>query len=185
MSVIFGGQKVSGSYGPFLCEGTPTDGSSGTQAGVAAVGALLLDVTNAVLYRNTGSQSSPTWSRIGTNQVMSKEFNIDNGNGVTDDDLMGNFRNGAVPIAAWVVYSEASDSGDASGASIQLGSSKGGSDIVAATNLENGKAIGSVTALTLGSGVDDVGAYGSIWARHTGVAATQVGKYYVIVEYKA
>lgn len=115
--------------------------------------------------------------------MMSKEFDIDVGAGTTVDDLMLHTTVGITPIAAQVVYTEQTDSGDASGATIQLGTTKGGSNIVAATNLENAKAVGSKTALTLGSGVDDVPANGNVWARLTGIAATQVGKFKVDLEY--
>lgn len=42
--------------------GAPTNGTSGTFANVASVGDLLVDTTNAVLYINTGTSASPTWS---------------------------------------------------------------------------------------------------------------------------
>ncbi len=115
--------------------------------------------------------------------IMSQEFNIDAGAGVNVDDLMLHTTVPITPIAAQVTYTEQTDSGDASGATIQLGTTKGGSNIVAATNLENAKAVGSKTALTLGSGVDDVPANGNVWARLTGIAATQVGKFKVVLEY--
>ncbi|MBT3390336.1 MAG: hypothetical protein HN413_07980 [Chloroflexi bacterium] len=183
MSVITGGKIIEGAYGMYYNAGAPTDGASGTYAGIAPVGALLIDTTNGNLYRNTGTQAAPAWNFAERKQVLSKEFNLDNGAGTTDDDLVLHSMQSVTPVAAQVVYTEASDSGDASGANVKVGSSQGGSDVVAATNLENGKAVGSVTALTLGSGVDDVGDNGSIWVRHTGVAATQVGKYKVLVEY--
>ena len=40
--------------------GAPTNGT--TWAGVAGIGALLLDSTNGVMYINTGTKVSPTWS---------------------------------------------------------------------------------------------------------------------------
>lgn len=42
--------------------GSPTSGTSGTFAGQAGPCALLLDYTNAVLYVNTGTLLSPTWT---------------------------------------------------------------------------------------------------------------------------
>ena len=42
--------------------GAPTNGTSGTLAGIAARGSLLLDVTNAVLYQNSNTLASPTWT---------------------------------------------------------------------------------------------------------------------------
>jgi len=42
--------------------GTPSDGTSGTYAGVAEKGDLLIDTTNAKLYQNTNTKASPTWT---------------------------------------------------------------------------------------------------------------------------
>jgi hypothetical protein len=42
--------------------GAPVDGTSGSFAGVAEKGALLLDTTNGTLYQNTGTKASPVWS---------------------------------------------------------------------------------------------------------------------------
>jgi len=42
--------------------GAPTNGS--TYAGIAPVGALLTDTTNAELYINQGTQASPTWAKV-------------------------------------------------------------------------------------------------------------------------
>lgn len=46
--------------------GAPTDGASGTGAGHAAKGSLCIDYTNGVLYINTGTKASPTWTVAGT-----------------------------------------------------------------------------------------------------------------------
>ncbi len=45
-------------------EGTPTSGTSGTLAGVAVAGDLLIDSTNGKVYQNTNTQASPTWTRL-------------------------------------------------------------------------------------------------------------------------
>lgn len=44
--------------------GAPTNGTSGTFAGKAGPGCLLVDTTNAVLYVNVGTKASPVWSAI-------------------------------------------------------------------------------------------------------------------------
>ena len=49
--------------------GAPTSGTSGTLAGYAQPGDLLVDTTNHVLYMNTNTQASPTWTQIGVNQA--------------------------------------------------------------------------------------------------------------------
>lgn len=61
---IWGGLKSlwQNALGPFALAGTPTNGTSGTLAGKAGVGALLLDYTNGALYINTGTKASPLWS---------------------------------------------------------------------------------------------------------------------------
>ena len=46
--------------------GAPTNGTSGTFANVAGIGRLLLDITNAVLYQNTNTLASPTWTALTT-----------------------------------------------------------------------------------------------------------------------
>jgi hypothetical protein len=43
--------------------GVPTDGTSGTGAGVAQPGSLCIDTTNFDIYMNTGTQASPTWTK--------------------------------------------------------------------------------------------------------------------------
>lgn len=44
--------------------GAPTDDETG--AGVSPKGGLYLDLTNAAVYQNTGTQASPAWTQIGT-----------------------------------------------------------------------------------------------------------------------
>lgn len=44
--------------------GTPTSGTSGTFAGRADKGSLIIDYTNGLLYINTGTKASPTWAVV-------------------------------------------------------------------------------------------------------------------------
>ena len=46
--------------------GAPSNGTSGTLAGYAGKGCLLIDTTNAKLYINTNTKASPTWTVVGT-----------------------------------------------------------------------------------------------------------------------
>lgn len=46
--------------------GAPTNGTSGTLAKLASPGDLLIDTTNAVLYQNTNTLASPTWTALTT-----------------------------------------------------------------------------------------------------------------------
>lgn len=44
--------------------GAPTNGTTG--ANVAGPGSLYTDITNGVLYINTNTKASPTWTKVGT-----------------------------------------------------------------------------------------------------------------------
>jgi hypothetical protein len=44
--------------------GAPIDGTTG--ANVAGIGSILSDITNGILYINTGTKVSPTWTKVGT-----------------------------------------------------------------------------------------------------------------------
>ncbi len=47
--------------------GAPTNGTSGTLVGVAQPGSLLIDTTNKILYQNTNTAASPTWTSLTDN----------------------------------------------------------------------------------------------------------------------
>lgn len=51
---------------PIVNAGAPVNGTSGTGAGVAGPGCLLIDTTNKFLYINTNTKASPTWTKVGT-----------------------------------------------------------------------------------------------------------------------
>ena len=61
MAVIEGSRQR-----PFYNAGAPVNGTSGTFAGIADKGAILLDTTNGKAYINTNTQASPTWTVAGT-----------------------------------------------------------------------------------------------------------------------
>lgn len=46
--------------------GAPTSGPSGTLAGIAGKGSLIIDTSNGRLYMNTGNKSSPDWKYSNT-----------------------------------------------------------------------------------------------------------------------
>lgn len=46
--------------------GAPTDGTSGTGAGIAGPGSTYNDYTNQVIYTNTNTKASPTWTVVGS-----------------------------------------------------------------------------------------------------------------------
>lgn len=50
--------------GVFVINAAPSNGSSGTGVNILGTGALLIDNVNGILYMNTGTLSSPTWTAI-------------------------------------------------------------------------------------------------------------------------
>lgn len=46
--------------------GAPSNGTSGTGAGFAGIGALYTNITTGAVYVNTGTKASPTWSILAT-----------------------------------------------------------------------------------------------------------------------
>lgn len=114
--------------------------------------------------------------------AVTQIFNIDNGAGTTIDDAFLMVSQPIKIVSAKVLYTTAT-TGTVAGASIQLGTTATGTELVAATNLENTKAIGVTTALTLTAAAARIAANTMITARHTGIAATAAGEYRVVVEY--
>lgn len=102
----------------------------------------------------------------------SESFNLDNGAGTTIDRVLMRHPKALQLVSAQVVYDDAT-TGTVAAGSIAVGTTVGGVDIIAATNYENTKAVGTVTALTLVT--TSVAADGPVYVRHTGVAATQAG----------
>jgi hypothetical protein len=107
-------------------------------------------------------------------------FNVDNGSGTTADDAsIGPFPFDVYIQDVRAIYTEATDTSGAASANYKLGTAVGGATLVGATALGALKAIGSHTGATIL--VDYVPAGTTIWTRHTGVAATAVGQYFVQV----
>lgn len=77
--------------GPFINAGAPSNGISGTLAGKAGPGAMIMDVTNGAFYINTGTKAIPQWSNasgpvsasfgVGTlgNAKVTYDFAVDGG----------------------------------------------------------------------------------------------------------
>lgn len=105
-------------------------------------------------------------------------FNIDNGSGTTADDAsVGPYPFDCYITAARAVYTEATDTAGVATATFQTGVASGGATLVAATAIEVSKAIGAYTAAVPLK--VPVPANTTIWTRHTGVASTEVGQYFV------
>lgn len=106
-------------------------------------------------------------------------YNVDNGAGTTVDYQLGNFPFDCYLVDVRAIYSEATDTTGAASANFKLGVAAGGATLVAATALEAAKAIGATTTATIA--VDYLPANTTLWVRHTGVASTEVGQYFVHV----
>lgn len=115
-----------------------------------------------------------------THFARSEAFNLDNGSGTTIDDVILRPTTAITITDARIVYSDAT-SGTVAAGTAQVGTTVGGTEIVAATNYGNAKAVGTTTAMTIVSGA--VAANTPICVRHTGVAATQAGEAHVEITY--
>ena len=146
-----------------------TDASYFTASGMAGGGLASGTVTGTQLATN---------ARI--HFARSESFNLDNGAGTTIDDVILRPNVAITITAARVVYSDAT-TGTVAAGSAAVGTTVGGTEIVAATNYENSKAVGTTTAMTIVSGA--VAAGTPICVRHTGVAATQAGEAHVEITY--
>ena len=112
--------------------------------------------------------------------VKSAQFNLDNGNGTTVDEVLVN--SGILPIRlvrVYALYNEAC--GTVAAGTFAVGIAAGGATLVAATNYVNSAAIGDVTEATIVK--DGIPKNTTIWVRHTGVGATQAGTAAVCLEF--
>ena len=109
--------------------------------------------------------------------MRSKEYDVDNGAGTTDDDVLIAPSVPCKIVDIRAVYTVATDSAGSGSANFKVGSAAGGAQHCAATSLVVSKSAGTYTSATIVSG--DVAANGAIHIRHTGVAATEAGKYRV------
>jgi len=117
----------------------------------------------------------------GRQLVRSQLFNIDNGAAATIDEALLCHSRRVTLLSAYVLYSGAT-TGTVAAATVGLGVAVGGVTVAAATALENAKAIGSKTALTLL--ITQLPANTPLIVRHTGIAATAAGEYRLVVEYE-
>lgn len=108
-------------------------------------------------------------------------INIDNGSGTTADYLLFYTPDDIVIVDAYAVYVEATDTTGAQVATVSIGTTVGGVDIVNVNALAAAKAVGSTTALTLLA--TSVAASTTLFIRHTGIASTEAGTYFVQLRY--
>ncbi len=175
------GTMLVGGGSGISAEQTISGDISISNAGLAAISSAV--IVNADVAVAAGIVGSKLATNARRNHVVSVEFNIDNGGGTTIDDIVLMPSTAIVVVAAHVVYTEATDSAGVASANVRIGTTAGGSQLVAQTALQVSKAIGSKTALTVVSSDQIVAANGFINVRHTGVATTDPGKYKVVVEY--
>ncbi len=109
-------------------------------------------------------------------------FNLDNGAGTTIDDVILYCSQPISIKAARIVYVDAT-TGTVAAGTAGIGTTVAGVELVAATNYENTKAVGVVTAMTLKAAAAFVAANTPIIVRHTGVAVTQAGQAIVECEF--
>jgi len=80
MPIIQGGKVIEGATKrPWMNDGVPTNGTSGTLAGVADPGDLLIDYANGNLYQNTNTKLSPTWTKYTTEAEPTQHLWTNNG----------------------------------------------------------------------------------------------------------
>ena len=130
----------------------------------------------------TGKTRSPYVARGNqrlVHVITPAAFNVDNGAGTTVDYQLANLPFDCYLVDVRAIYSEATDTAGAASANFKLGVAAGGATLVAATALEAAKAIGATTTATVVS--DYLPANTTLWVRHTGVASTEVGQYFVQV----
>jgi len=146
----------------FVGSGAPTNGTSGTGAGFAALGSTYLDTVTGITYKNIGTVLSPTWQQgasvgdtaAGIGYIRSfratYDFTVDGGAISTITPASGASLPANAIIIGGLVYVEVAPVG--SGASVSIGTSAGSSttSILAAT---------AITALTLNSITDLVPVY--------------------------
>ncbi len=107
-------------------------------------------------------------------------FNLDNGSGTTIDDVILRPAVAIIITAARIIYQDAT-SGTVAAGTAQIGITVAGAEVVAATNYENTKAVGTKTDMVIVAGAVPAGS--PVIVRHTGVAVTQAGQATVEIEY--
>lgn len=113
--------------------------------------------------------------------VKSRLFNIDNGSGTVINDAIYYCTQPVAVLSARALYTTET-AGTVAAATVSVGTTVAGVELVAATALENGKTVGAITALVLTAAAARVAANTMITVSHTGVATTALGEYYVVLE---
>lgn len=110
-------------------------------------------------------------------------FNIDNGAGTTIDELAFVEDKPVEIVSIRPVYTEATDTAGVASANYKVGTAAGGEQIVASTALDVSKAVAGYGAkATLVASA--LAANTAVFVRHTGIAATEAGQYFLQIEYR-
>ncbi len=114
--------------------------------------------------------------------VKSRLFNIDNGSGTVINDAIYYCTQPVKVVSARVLYTTET-AGTVAAATVSVGTTVAGTELVAATALQDGKTVGAITALTLvAAAAAKVAANTMITVSHTGIATTALGEYYIVLE---
>lgn len=183
------GNFLAAAEGSFYIQIDATDDTSHVWQKVASDGDdndwVQSSVGTAIVNANIASNAAIVGSKLATNArrqtFRSKTFNIDNGSGTVDEEPCFVAVDDITIIAIRRVYTEATDTAGADGALTRVGTSSNGQQIVASVACSNSKAVGATDTLTIASGV--VAAGGVVFVRHTGIAATEGGQYYIEFDY--
>lgn len=128
----------------------------------------------------TGAQQWTLLNDFTTLTAKSVWFNIDNGAGTTIDDVILRPARPIVVTAARIVYVDAT-AGTVAAGNARVGTTVGGSEVVASTAYTNSATVGSTTAMTVVNGFIPAGT--AVYVRHTGIAVTVAGQAYVEIDY--
>jgi hypothetical protein len=119
VSMVFGGLGGLAAQPVFLNAGVPVNGTSGTGAGIAPPGSLLVNTTAKTLYQNTNTLLSPTWV----------QFTTASGSGAftgTFDGLVGSI----TPAAAIATTIVGTDTTESTGPTVAALKTAGGLGVV-------------------------------------------------------
>lgn len=127
--------------------------------------------------------ATPIWTLLngeGLRTARSEAFNLDNGAGTTIDAVLIRSPREIFITACRIVYEDAT-TGTVAAGNARVGTTVGGSEIVASTAYANTSAVGTTTAMVVVEG--KVAAATPVLVRHTGVGVTQAGEAVVECDY--
>lgn len=161
--------------------GAPTNGTSGTFAGVAGIGQMLFDSTNGVWYANTNTQASPTWRVVDPHFLVHAQSNTVARTDTTAK-AMFTLPAGSVILAVDVYGAVGSDA--ATTATIVVGKSGTANAYLTSHNVKGAAGVGFYSAPesvpgTIGASAVPVTATYA----ETGGASTTGGPWTVIIRY--